>query len=146
MPRKDKPGGSEIARKAKHVKLDHPREASAQKDGKRVTLIPARLEGVSEEELENGQVIAVLETELDEEDAGLPPGRYNQFLARVGGEWQVLAESGGTVVAEGRDVRFEKMPPGRTPDRPRVELGSIWIWVCICLDDLCWCASWRFLR
>lgn len=147
MARKDKPSGNEVAQKAKSTKFFSEHSTTAKKEGKRVKVIPADLRHVKEEELEQGQVIGLLETELDEQTTGLPPGQYNLFMTRVDDQWQVLAESAATIVAEAKDVEFEKLPPGRKPGKPRIEFGSIWIRLCICIDyDFCWCAEWRFLR
>ena len=146
MARKDKPTGKEIAKKAKSTKFASGNSATATKGGKRVTATPADLSHVKGEELEQGQVIGLLETEVDKETAGLPPGRYHVFMAKVGDRWQVLAESGGVVAAEAQDVEFERLPPGRKPDKPKIKFGSLWVRFCICIDDWCWCATYRFFR
>lgn len=145
MARKDKPTGKEVAQKAKSAKFHPENSTTVKKGGKQIKATPANLRHVTEQELEQGQVIGLLETELDEKTTGLPPGKYHMWMAKVEDQWQVLAESGGTVVAEGSDVQFEKLPPGRKPGKPKIEFGSIWIQFCICIDDFCWCARYRFV-
>ena len=145
MARKDKPTGKEVAQKAKSAKFLSENSTTVKKGDKRIKATPANLRHVTEQELEQGQIIGQLETELDQQTTGLPPGKYHMWMAKVGDEWQVLAESKGVIVAEGRDVQFEKLPPGRKPSKPKIEFGSIWIRFCICIDDFCWCARYRFV-
>lgn len=144
MAHKEKPNGNEIARKAKTAKFFSEHSTTVKKDGKQIKATPADLRHITEQELEQGQVIGLLETELDEQVTGLPPGTYHQFMAKIGEQWHVLAESGGTIVAEGRDVKAEKLPKGQKPPKPKLEFGSLWIRFCICIDYDCWCVIYRF--
>jgi hypothetical protein len=130
---KGKGRGKEIADKAKGAKLDKGREASAKKDGKRVTFTPAELGKLkSEKDLEGGQVVGHLDTELPGDESGLPPGKYNLLLAKEGGKWVVHAESGGQVVGTAKDVKVDKKgvgkgQKGKRPDKPKFgEKGWYW--------------------
>jgi hypothetical protein len=145
MARKDKPRGKEIAEKAKSAKFLSEHSTTVKKDGKQITATPVNLRHVTEQELEQGQIIGLLETELDEQTTGLPPGAYHMFMAKISDQWHVLAESGGTLVAEGRDVQVEKLPRGQKAPKPKLEFGSLWIRFCICIDSDCWCAVYRFI-
>ena len=103
---KGKGRGKEIAEKAKGAKLDKGRQATAMKGGKRVTFTPAELGKLkSEKDLEAGQVVGHLDTELPGDESGLPPGKYNLLLAKEGDKWVVHAESGGQVVGPAKDVK-----------------------------------------
>src|ERR687887_2680295 len=93
--------GEEIREKAKAARLDHGHAGKGEKGGKTATMTPAHLDHVrSREDLEQGEFIGVLETEIAGDRAGLRPGTYNMFIANVGGEWQGYAESDGEIAAE----------------------------------------------
>jgi hypothetical protein len=130
---KGKGRGKEIADKAKGAKLNKGREATAKKDGKRVTFTPADLGKLkSEKDLEGGQVVGHLDTELPGDESGLPPGKYNLLLAKEGGKWVVHAESGGQVAGTAKDVKVDKHgvgkgQKGKRPDKPKFgEKGWYW--------------------
>jgi hypothetical protein len=111
--RKEKPSGAEIAGRARSAVLDSANTMTGEKSGKKIKLTPATLDQVkSESDLEQGQFMGVLETEALGDETGLPPGKYNLFAAKVGNEWHVYAESGGTIVAEAVHIRAEKQQPG----------------------------------
>lgn len=112
--RKDKPAGQEISEKAKAVKLDPANAATAERGGKKIKVTPVDLSHVkTEADLEDGQVVGVLETEVAGDETGLPPGKYHIFVAKVGDVWHAYAESGGTIAAEAKRVRVE-----RTKEKP----------------------------
>jgi hypothetical protein len=130
------PSGREIAEKAKGVKLMPERIIQGKKDGKNVKFTSTDLRHFkSPEEVESGQVIGVLETEIEGDESGLPPGKYNLYLKKVGGAWKVYAESGGKVV--GQAARVEVKPHGKASGEvlPRFEPEG-WC-ICFCLVD-CW--------
>ncbi len=135
--RKQKPTGPEIAEKAKGIRLLKSKTAHGTKDGKSIRYVPANLGHVSAlEELEEGQVIGVLENDLEGDETGLPVGEHNMFLTKVDGEWHVYAESGGNVVAEALrvDVNHYKLEE-RKPTTPAFNPNG-WCW-CVCLLS-CW--------
>jgi hypothetical protein len=83
MARDKAPTGQEIREKARAAKLDTSKAGKGEKQGKKATLTPAQLAHVrSVEDLENGEFVGVLDTEIEGDRAGLPPGRYNVFIAR----------------------------------------------------------------
>ena len=138
MPREHPPTGNEIREKAKAAKLDHSRAGKGEKGGKTATLTPAHLDHVrSRDDLENGEFIGQLETEIAGDRAGLPPGTYNMFIANVGGEWHVYAESGGDVVAEAAHVEERKDTPKDM--KPRFSEGSFCWWVWLIFTGFNWC-------
>lgn len=80
--------------------------------------------------LENGQVIARMETQVQ----GLrtfPPGTYHVYLAKIGGTWRALAESGGRIVAQSSKVLVG-------PKAPSTNEG-FWVGVCVCGQHYCVC-------
>ncbi len=130
--RRDKPSGAEIAQKASSAVLDSENSTTGEKNGKKIKLTPANLpQGKSEAELEDGQVIGVLENEVGGDETGLPPGKYNLFLAKVGNDWHTYAESGGRIVAEAARVKVEKQSQG-TRRRPEFHAqgwcSTQWFW------------------
>lgn len=130
------PSGREIAEKAKGVTLLPDRVIHGKKDGKNVKFTSADLRHLkSPEEVESGQVIGVLETEIEGDESGLPPGKYNLYLKKVEGVWKVYAESGGKVV--GQAARVEVKTQGKPSEEvlPRFEPEG-WC-ICLCLVD-CW--------
>lgn len=136
--RKDKPSGSEIAQKAKTIKFDSRKDIRGEHNGKKVHFRGADLSHVkSLADLEAGQVIGVLETELAGDETTLPPGTHNMFLSNVDGKWSVHAESGGQIVAEAARVSVtENTVSGRKELRPRFSPEG---W---CLIDFCLFEMW----
>lgn len=131
--RKSAPSGAEISQKAMAAMPDHENSASSQKAGKKIKITPVRPAQIkSEAELEDGQVIAVLETDAEGDETGLPAGKYNLFATKVGRDWHVYAESGGRIAAEGVRVRPEKtVGPRKAAVSPRgwcVYVSCYWGW------------------
>jgi len=115
--RKEKPTGKEIADKAKAAKLDPANAIIGEKEGKKIKLTPADLSHVkTEAELEDGQMIGVLETEVAGDETPLLPGKYNLFLTKVGNDWHVYAESEGKIVAEAVRVKMEEAKEKKKPE------------------------------
>jgi len=124
--RKQAPTGSEINEKGRQANLDVDNAST----GENCKYTPTRLDAVrSLTDLENGQVIGVLETETVSDKTSLPPGKYNLFLAKVGGRWHVYAESGGNIVAEAYSVTERKNTPKGM--KPKFSHGSFcwWVWL-----------------
>lgn len=126
MARKEKPTGQEIAKKAKKAKLEPKRALQAKRYGKRVKFTPANLDHVAKiNELDDGVILGELETELEKEETGIPPGKHNLLLAGLETGWQIYAESGGEIIGKAAQVRLELYPQGsRLPDESYIELGS----------------------
>lgn len=107
--RKEKPNGKEIAEKSKQIKLIKDKSMEAEKNGKKVKFTPAEIPSLkSFEELEDGQVIGVLENDLEGDETKLPKGKHNIFLANVNKEWKVYAEADGEIKAEAIRVSFKR--------------------------------------
>src|SRR4051812_16572920 len=119
--RNDIPSGREIADKAKQIKFDKRKDIVGEKNGKKLHFQGADLSHVTSlDELENGQAIGVMDTELAGDETSLPPGKHNLFLSKVNGQWRVHAETGGQVVAEAVRVSIvEHKPSDRRTPQPR---------------------------
>ena len=124
--RKDKPTGDEIAAKAKAGKLQNENTTV----GENCKLTPADLTHLgSMTDLEDGQFIGVLETDIASDKTGLAAGKYDLFLAKVGNAWHVYAESGGKIAGEAYSVLERKDTPKNM--RPKFSKGSFcwWVWL-----------------
>jgi len=138
--RKEKPKGSEIAEKRKKVKLDTERAIEGVKKGKKIKFTPTILPKMnSVEELEDGQVIGVLENEIEGDETDLPIGKHNIFIAKIDGEWKGFAEFNGEVVAEIEKVSIKKHHWGeKKREKPQFKEEG---W---CLFNICLVYVWIF--
>jgi hypothetical protein len=93
------PAGTYISARLNDAELDEDRAASAEHEGKKIRLTPARATE-DPEEAAQGHVIGVLDTEIDGGETGLPAGRYTIFAKNVGGEWEAFAEVDGAVAKQ----------------------------------------------
>lgn len=134
------PSGRDIAEKAARIKFDARKDIHGEKNGKKVHLRGVDLSHVkSLDELEAGQIIGVLETELGGDETTLPPGKHNLFISKVEGAWRVHAESGGQIVSEAARVSVvEHTPSTREVLRPKFSQEG---W---CLIDICLLEIWGF--
>jgi hypothetical protein len=132
------PTGTDISHKAAAGRLDAASSVTGVTRGKNVTLTPAHLDHVtSMQDLEQGQFVGVLNAEIAGSKSGLPAGQHNLFLAKVGDDWHVYAESAGTVVAEAASVTERSdTPPGM---KPRFSEGSFCWWVWLVFTGFQWC-------
>jgi len=102
--RKEKPSGREIADMAKKTRT-RTDVVLGKKDGKNVKFTPAELEHLKDlDEFEDGQVIGILENELEGDETNLPQGKHNVFLSKVDGNWKAYAEAGGEISTEAARV------------------------------------------
>jgi uncharacterized protein YjdB len=132
-PRPAPPSGREIAERARAAKLDRENTGVGEFQGKRISLVPADPSGVrSAAELEAGQVIGVMENEVAGDETGLPPGRYNLFLAKLADGWHVYAESGGEIVTEAIRVQIEQVADGNPGSKKPVFRAKGWGWTQTC--------------
>lgn len=152
MSRKPKLEGSDVAARARKAQVDSERRAGAEMAGKKSHFTPSRLDHLRRtEELEEGQVVGVLDTDLAGDETELPPGRYNLFLRKgENDQWEAVAEADGRIVAKAAraTVRIEKERPGaagKTGELPLPEFrerGWCWCWwtpvcgfwvlICVC--------------
>ena len=117
-PRADKPTGAEIALQARRARLDRANAGLGQFQGKRIAFTPALLDPRAD--LSSGQVIGVLENDVDGDETGLPAGRYNVFAAQLADGWHVYAESAGQIVREALRVTVTRRPGNPTEKKPRI--------------------------
>jgi len=138
--RKEKPKGEEIAQKAKNIKLDKEKSVQGKKHGKNVKFTQSELPPLnSMEELEEGQIIGVVENEIEGNETGLPIGKHNLFLCNVNGNWKVYAESGGKITAEAVRVKVERHHWGECKaEKPNFNPEG---W---CLINICLVYVWIF--
>ena len=66
------------------------------------------------DKLAEGQIVAVLKTELPTDKLRLPPGQYNLFVVRVGQEWRCYAESKGTIAPQAMAVNLNSSKSNRS--------------------------------
>jgi len=138
MARTEAPSGKEISDKAKAAKHDIANAVTATKGDKKIKFTPADFGHIkSITELEDGQFIGELETEVEGDKAGLPPGKYNALLTKIGSDWHVYAESGGQVVAEAISVVERKDTPHHM--KPQYSEGSFCWWVWLVVTGFQWC-------
>lgn len=142
--RKEKPTGKEIAEKSKKVKLSKPNSFMGQIKGKRIWFTPSKMPSFdSLDELEEGQIIGVLETELESDK--LPAGKYNIFIDKEKGEWHGYLEAEGNIIAEADEVSVERHYLGdHKVEKPKFEFteGSFTFCFWICLYRIfIWCVA-----
>lgn len=112
------PHGSEIAAKAKATRFDRSNVGEGVFQGQRMAMTPANLKGVASslDDIKAGQVVGVLENGAAGDETGLPPGRYNLYVAYVDGQWQGYAEAGGQIVSPAiRAIVSEQPVAARAP-------------------------------
>ena len=119
--RASKPTGAEIAAAARSTQLDAANIGTAIVGGKSMRFTPARQASgtVALADPGTGAFLGVLENELAGDETSLPAGKFNLFVANVGGQWHAYAEARGQLVAEAARVT---VTPGKGPAvRPRFE-------------------------
>ena len=113
--RRGPPTGAEIATKARAARFSAANTGVGTFHGKTMKLTPAVLDGVTPEELKAGQVLGVMENGAAGDETGLPPGRYNLFVAYVDGQWRGYAESGGRIISPAIRTSIANVTPTKTP-------------------------------
>ena len=133
------PNGTTIAAAARGARLDPARARSASIDGKKFDITPADLSGVTSlDRLKSGVFLGVLDNEAGvAEDVSLPTGRFNLYLAQVGGTWAAYAESGGKIYPA---KRTSEKPDGPSDKQPKFSRGSgcWWLWLIFTGIEVCW--------
>ena len=94
------PTGAEIAAAARKARLDLTRSGTGQVLGKSVKFTPAATFSRADSAIESGVFLGVMENSAAGDESGLPPGRYNVYVAKVRGVWHAYAESNGVIVRE----------------------------------------------
>jgi hypothetical protein len=123
------PAGTYISNRLKDAELDDDRAATAEHEGRKIRLTPARATE-DPEEAAQGHVIGVLETEVDGSETGLPAGRYTIFAKNVGGEWEAFAEVDGAVAKQALRVSATEVDSDVSKTmKPRFEASEGgWCW------------------
>lgn len=100
--------GKEIALKANRANFDKALSVTVKHQGKTITFTPATLPPMkSEKELESGQIIGQLYTQIKGDESNLPPGTYNLYLKKVGSDWHCYAEARSKVIGEAKRAVVE---------------------------------------
>lgn len=136
------PTGTEIAAAAKASRLDAANAATGVFQGKSMKFTPAQgRKDARLEDLEAGAFAGVMETEATGDETGLPPGRYNVMIAKVGGQWKAYAESNGKIVRESARCDLKQASSRITDRKPLfVEKGWCWwIWGSECVKYQWYC-------
>ena len=95
------PNGSEIAAAARAARLDTGNVATATMFGKPFKFTPAQIPTKASPPGDGkGQFLGVLENGAVGDETGLPPGKYNLFVANVNGQLKGYAEANGQIVKE----------------------------------------------
>ena len=95
------PTGAEIAAAARAARLDTGNVATATMFGKPFKFTPAQIPTEAEPITEGkGQFLGVLENGAVGDETGLPPGKYNLYVATVNGQLKGYAEANGRIVKE----------------------------------------------
>jgi len=132
------PTGPDLSRKADQSLLDTASTATGEVQGKKVRFTPVNPHHItSEQALENGQFIGVLENEIAGDKSGLQPGKYNVHIAKVGTQWHVYAESSGKIAAKAASVVERRDTPAN--QKPQFSTGSFCWWVWLGFTGFTWC-------
>jgi len=130
--RQTAPNGSEIAAAARAARLDTGNGATATMFGKPFKFTPAVVKTKADKPDDGkGEFLGVLENGAIGDETGLPPGKYNLYMANVNGQIKGYAEANGQIVKEA--IRASSTPaPEGAKGRPQFnEKGwSVRVWFC----------------
>ncbi len=110
------PNGSEIAAAARTARLDTGNAATAIMFGKPFKFTPAQVEAAAKTDKpddRNGAFLGVLESGAAGDETGLPPGKYNLYVANLNGQLKGYAEANGQIVKEAIRVSAQEGAKGR---------------------------------
>jgi hypothetical protein len=126
------PNGSEIAAAARTARLDTGNAASATMFGKPFKFTPAQVKTKADTADEGkGAFLGVLENGAVGDETGLPPGKYNLFVANVTGQLKGYAEANGQIVKEA--IRATSTPAQEgAKGRPQFNEKGWWVSVYYC--------------
>ena len=145
------PNGAEIAAAARAARLDTGNVATATMFGKPFKFTPAQVPSKADKADEGkGGFLGVLENGAVGDETGLPPGKYNLYVANVNGQLKGYAEANGQIVKEA--IRDTSTPaPEGAKGRPQFNQKGWTIRVYYCssyvkLDGYAYVGcSWRTL-
>lgn len=143
------PNGAEIAAAARSGRLDPGSAATATLFGKSFKFTPVQAPtDKSSPEDGKGQFLGVLENGAAGDETGLPAGKYNLFVANVGGQQKCYAEANGQIVREG--LRTTSTPAAGSNARPRFEEKGWCVYVFGCrgmfTENGTWGVSCRWIK
>jgi len=107
------PTGKEIASHVKNYRLLNQSKKTEVINGKKISLTPAEI--IDSTQSKDGVFLGVLENEIAGVETGLPPGRYNLFVAYVDKKPHIYAESNGIIVKEALRVSVERLKDKPNP-------------------------------
>jgi len=126
------PHGSEIAAAARAARLDTSNATTTTMFGKPFKFTPAQVATKADKPGDGeGEFLGVLENGAVGDETGLPPGKYNLYVANVNGQSKGYAEANGQIVKEA--IRASSTPaPEGTKGRPQfIEKGwSVRVYYC----------------
>ena len=126
------PSGAEIAAAARAARLDTGNVGTATMFGKPFKFTPAQLPTKADKPDDGkGQFVGVLENGAIGDETGLPPGKYNLYVATVNGQLKGYAEANGQIVKEAIRVTSTPAATG-AKERPKFnEKGwTIYVYTC----------------
>jgi len=126
------PNGSEIAAAARAARLDTGNVAIATMFGKPFKFTPAQVKTKADTPDDGkGDFLGVLENGAAGDETGLPPGKYNLFVANVNGQLKGYAEANGQIVKEA--IRATSTPAQEgAKGRPQFNEKGWWVSVYYC--------------
>ena len=126
------PNGPEIAAAARAARLDSGNAATATMFGKPFKFTPAHVPSKADKPDDGkGEFLGVLENGAAGDETGLPPGKYNLYVANVNGQLKGYAEANGQIAKEA--IRTTSTPAQEgAKGRPQfIEKGwSVRVYVC----------------
>jgi hypothetical protein len=95
------PSGAEIAAAARAARLDTANAGTVTMFGKPFRFTPAQVKTKADRPDDgNGEFLGVLENGAVGDETGLPPGKYNLYVAIVNGQLKGYAEANGRIAKE----------------------------------------------
>ena len=126
------PSGAEVSAAARAARLDTGNAGTATMFGKPFKFTPAQVKTKADKPDDGkGQFLGVLENGAVGDETGLPPGKYNLFVANVNGQLKGYAEANGQIVKEA--IRATSTPAQEgAKGRPQFNEKGWWVSVYYC--------------
>ncbi len=126
------PSGAEIAAAARAGRLDTANVGTATMFGKPFKFTPVQPGSKADPpDAGKGVFLGVLENGAVGDETGLPPGKYNLFVADVNGQIKGYAEANGRIVKEAIRANVTPAPEGARTKPVFQEKGwSVRVYVC----------------
>ena len=133
--RSSAPSGAEIAGAARGVQLDAGSATTKTMFGKPFKFTPSRSAMSDKAADGKGVFLGVLENGAVGDETGLPPGKYNLYVANVNGQLKTYAEANGKIVREA--IRTTQAPASPGPSAPRFGEKGWYVQVKVCALGKC---------